>query len=131
MALLVAAGAQLMCTMGTTPSPLTLLPGPPHDALAPLPLAVVTDFVPMTNIKSFGMCNSPANPQVAAATAAASGVLTPQPCIPATAAPWAPPSPTVLISGVPAFDQTSTCQCTWIGTIGVVSPAQAAAVTVP
>ena len=59
MAVLVANGAQILCDMGTTPSLLTVTPGPPHVAAAPAPavlLATVSDFVPMTNIKTFGMC---------------------------------------------------------------------------
>jgi uncharacterized protein DUF4280 len=130
MAILVAAGAQIMCDMGVAPAVLTVTPGPPHNALAPVPLAVITDFIPLTNIPTFGMCNSPANPAVIAATSAASGVFTPAPCVPATADPWAPPEP-VLVSGVPAFDQKATCQCLWAGTITVAVPGQAAAVTTP
>jgi hypothetical protein len=133
MAVLVADGAQILCDMGTTPSLLTVTPGPPHVAAAPAPavlLATISDFVPMTNIKTFGMCNSPANPAVAAATAAKSGAFTPAPCVPATADPWSPPEP-VAISADPAFDQMATCQCAWAGTIAVVDPGQALAVTVP
>lgn len=128
--LLVANGAGLVCTMGTVPSALTVVPGPPHDATVappPAPLATIQDFVPLTNIKSFGMCKSPTNPAVQAATTAASGVFTPAPCVPATAAPWAPPS-RVLLTGVPAFTQGATCQCTWQGTIKVVTPGQAGVV---
>ena len=91
MAVLVANGAQILCDMGTTPSLLTVTPGPSHVAAAPAPavlLATVSDFVPMTNIKTFGMCNSPSNPAVMAATAAKDGVFTPAPCVPATADPW-------------------------------------------
>jgi hypothetical protein len=51
------------------------------------PAANIMDHVPMLNILPFGVCSSPANPTVVAATAAALGVLTPMPCIPA---PWAP-----------------------------------------
>jgi hypothetical protein len=63
------------------------------------------------------MCMSPANPQVAAATAAALGVLTPQPCIPATTSPWAPGSKTVQVYGLAVLLQTDKCQCNWGGTI--------------
>lgn len=133
MAILVANGAELACDMGASPSLLTLTPGPPHVATAspPLaPLAVVSDFVPLTNIKTFGMCSSPFNPAVQAATTAADGVFTPAPCVPATSDPWDPPAP-VTVCGVPAFDQTATCQCAWQGTITVVDPGQTLAVTAP
>jgi Domain of unknown function (DUF4280) len=133
MAILVANGAQIMCDMGTTPSVLTVTPGPPHVAAAPVPgvlLAAISDVVPMTNIQSFGMCNSPSNPAVIAATSAASGVFTPAPCVPATVAPWSPPQ-IAADSAVPAFDQTATCQCMWAGTITVVNPGQTVAVTAP
>jgi hypothetical protein len=133
MAILVANGAQIACDLGSTPSVLTVIPGPPHKAVtAPPPtlLAVITDIVPLTNIKTFGMCSSPTNPAVIAATSAASGVFTPAPCVPAVPDPWDPPEP-VTICGVPAFDQKATCQCTWEGTIAVVNPGQATVATVP
>jgi hypothetical protein len=133
MAILVANGAQIACDMGAAPSVLTVVPGPPHVAATPAPpllLAVITDFVPLTNIKTFGMCSSPSNPAVIAATSAASGVFTPAPCVPATADPWDPPEP-VLVSGVPAFAELATCQCAWAGTIAVVNPGQVTAATVP
>ncbi len=78
----------------------------------------------MVNILPFGMCNSLANPQVAAATAAKYGTLTPQPCVPVVAAPWAPGSPTVLIGNMPALNNSSKCMCNWGGVIQVVSPGQ-------
>lgn len=78
----------------------------------------------MVNIASFGMCQSPSNPQVAAATSAALGVLTPQPCIPMTAAPWTPGSTTVLIANQPALDNPSTCVCLWGGTITITDPGE-------
>jgi hypothetical protein len=133
MTILVANGAQIACDLGDVPSVLTVVPGLPHVAAGPAPavlLAVITDFVPLTNIATFGMCNSPANPAVIAATAAASGVFTPAPCVPATSAPWDPPEP-VTVSGVPAFDQLATCQCAWGGTVSVVNPGQALAATTP
>jgi hypothetical protein len=70
------------------------------------------------------MCRSPGNPQVAAATAAAEGVLTPQPCVPATGAPWEAGSVSARIGGLPCVLVTSTCQCIWGGTISVVTPEQ-------
>jgi hypothetical protein len=46
------------------------------------------------------------------------------PCVPATATPWAPGSPTVLIGGMPALNNTSTCLCMWTGVVSVVQPGQ-------
>jgi hypothetical protein len=86
------------------------------------PLATIMDNKPLVNIPVFGMCNSPANPQVAAATAAALGVLTPMPCMPVISAPWVPGSPTVLIGGYPALSQTSMLICNWGGVIQVINP---------
>lgn len=115
--------AQLMCTFGAAPSVLTVLPV--NFTLASTqPAANIMDHVPMENIKPFGMCLSPSNPQVAAATAAALGVLTPQPCVPVTAAPWAPGSPTVMIANQPALNNMSKCECSWGGVISIVVPAQ-------
>jgi hypothetical protein len=54
-----------------------------------------------------------ANPEVASATAEALGVLTPIPCIPATASPRVPGAPTVTIGDFPALDNTSMCVCNW------------------
>jgi hypothetical protein len=70
------------------------------------------------------MCIGPSNPTVAAATAAALGVLTPMPCIPVIPAPWAPGSPTVLIGGIPALNNTSQAMCAWGGVITITSPGQ-------
>ena len=77
--------------------------------------ATIQDFAPNVNIMPFGMCTTLSNPQVAAATSAALGVLTPQPCIPVTTSPWSPGSATVQINGAPALTATSMCQCAWGG----------------
>jgi hypothetical protein len=78
----------------------------------------------MVNIAPFGMCITLTNPAVAAATSAAMGVLTPQPCIPVTAAPWAPGAPTVLVKNMPALNNSSKLMCNWGGVIQVVVPGQ-------
>ncbi|HRW05750.1 MAG TPA: PAAR-like protein, partial [Caldilineaceae bacterium] len=70
------------------------------------------------------------NPQVAAATSAALGVLTPQPCIPVTTQPWAPGSPMVTIRNQPALNNGSTCLCQWGGVITITNPGQTK-VTIP
>ena len=118
-------GAQLSCSFGLAPSSLTVLPSNQSQSENQV-AATIMDTIPMTNIMPFGMCASPANPQVASATAAALGVLTPQPCIPATTSPWAPGSPNVLIINQPALDSASTCMCMWTGVITIGMPATTA-----
>jgi hypothetical protein len=83
------------------------------------PIATVNDFQPVVNIAPFGMCQSPANPQVAAATAAAMGTLTPQPCMPMTTAPWSPGSSDVTVQDMKALTSDSKCNCTWTGSIEI------------
>jgi hypothetical protein len=116
-------GAQLMCSFGSSPSTLTVLPVNRTD-IANQPEATIQDHIPMVNIMPFGMCLTPSNPQVAAATAAALGVLTPQPCIPVTSTPWAPGAPIVTIANQPALDNISTCSCAWGGLIAILNPGQ-------
>jgi len=120
---LVTSGATLKCTFGTTPSSLMVLPTNLVNASSQ-PAATIMDSKPMVNIMSFGMCIGPSNPQVAAATAAAMGVLTPQPCIPVTSSPWTPGSPTVMIKNSPALNSSSTCMCNWGGVITILAPGQ-------
>ena len=119
MAMQVCMGAMMMCTMGIAPSSLVVLPSN-MVMTDEMPDANIMDFIPMVNIMTFGMCMSPANPMVAAATAAAMGVLTPMPCIPMTMAPWVPGAPTVLLAEMPTLDSTSTLMCMWAGVITFV-----------
>ncbi len=116
-------GAMLMCSFGVAPSVLTVLPIN-RTLTSNMPAANIMDHVPMVNILPFGMCITPTNPAVAAATAAAMGVLTPMPCVPVTPAPWVPGSPTVLLGNMPALNNTSTLMCTWGGVITVTVPGQ-------
>jgi hypothetical protein len=118
---LVVNGAQLQCDQGLAPSSLNVLPvnGTVGDEK---PVATVNDFAPMVNIAPFGMCRAMANPQVATATAAAQGVLTPQPCIPVTTGPWTPGSSIVTINGQAALTSDSRCMCSWTGNITITSP---------
>src|ERR1700735_4045149 len=105
MAVQVVMGAMLQCSFGAAPSSMVVLPT--NQTMAGgVPAATIMDNAPLMNIMPFGTCSSPANPTVAAATAAALGVLTPMPCIPATAAPWAPGAPTVTIGGMAALDNS-------------------------
>ena len=122
MACQVCSGATLQCSFGTAPSVMNVLPQ--NRVLTGTPDANIADHIPMANILPFGLCTSLANPTVAAATAAALGVLTPMPCIPATAAPWIVGAPTVLLANMPTLNNTSKLMCTWAGVISVVNPGQ-------
>lgn len=116
-------GAMMTCTFGVAPSTLIVTPENLTNA-ANKPAATIMDNIPMKNIMPFGMCNSPSNPTVAAATSAALGVLTPMPCIPVTAAPWAPPATKMLIKNKPALLNNAKLMCNWGGMISISNPGQ-------
>ena len=71
----VCTGAALQCSFGSAPSTFAAS-GVQVDATAAA--GVVSDVTP-SNVPPFALCTSLANPQVAAATSAAMGALTPQP----------------------------------------------------
>jgi len=123
MGVAVCMGAMLKCSFGVAPSSLVVLPQN-RVLVSNMPMANIMDNKPMVNILTFGMCQSPANPVVAAATAAALGVLTPMPCIPATVAPWTPGNPVTMIGSMPVINNSSTLMCTWGGAITITSPGQ-------
>jgi hypothetical protein len=122
MAKLVVDGAKLKCSEGMAPSALTILPVGPASAGAQ-PAATVMDMKPMVNIAPFGMCQAQANPQVAAATVAAMGVLTPMPCLPVISGPWSPGVAIATIDEDKALTSDSKCTCLWTGTIEITDPA--------
>jgi len=111
-------GATLSCPFGAAPVPFNALPIP-RVMVGGRPAGVLTDMAPIVNIPPFGTCCSLANPTVAAATAAALGVLTPMPCIPVPAGPWLSPVPKVLIGGRQAISDGSKLMCAWGGQISV------------
>jgi len=123
MAKQVVMGAMMQCTFGMAPSSLIVI-SQQQELSGGVLAATIMDHAPIANIPPFGMCTTPTNPVVASATAAALGVLTPMPCIPATATPWAPGSPTHLINNFPALNNTSKCMCTWGGVISITMPGQ-------
>ena len=114
----VVAGALCQCSFGAAPSALGVLPSNMTNAVGPA-AATIMDNAPMVNILPFGTCSSLANPTVASATTAAQGVLTPMPCIPVTSAPWVSGSPTVMIGGLPALNDSSQLMCSWAGVISI------------
>lgn len=110
----------MTCTFGMAPSTLNVLPT--ARVMSAMPLASIMDYAPMVNIMPFGMCTCMGNPTVASATAAALGVLTPMPCIPATAAPWTPGVPQVLVGGNPVLNNQCRLLCSYGGMIQFTNP---------
>lgn len=121
MGTVVVSGAKVKCPFGTSPSCLAV--GSNSGCLAgSKPIATITDV----NISSFGMCSSMTNPQVAAATAAAMGVLTPQPCGFVPAGVWSTARAGILIDGKPILTNDATIICALgMGTISLIDPGQA------
>jgi len=111
----VCTGALMKCSFGMAPSVFNATPRPVMTSFKPA--GTIMDHAPIVNVPPFGMCTCPANPSVAAATAAAMGVLTPMPCVPVLPAPWVTGAPTVLITNFPALDDVATLMCTWGGVI--------------
>jgi len=116
-------GAMMLCTFGAAPGSLIVLPANKTMA-GSMPAANIMDYKPMVNIPTFGMCMSMANPATAAATSAASGVLTPTPCVPVTSAPWIPGATASMIANMPALHNGCTCICSYGGTISITYPGQ-------
>lgn len=110
------AGGVMMCSFGLAPSTLNALPIP-RVMVEGRPVADITNVAPGLNLPPFGMCSSLANPMVAAATAAALGVLTPMPCLPAVVGTWLPKAPQTLVAGKPVLVGGSTCNCAYGGVI--------------
>lgn len=122
MGILVTAGTMCKCSFGAAPCPIVV--NSQQNGIASNSIvATIFDNTP-ANLSTFGMCTSMANPTVSAATAAALGVLTPQPCTPMLTAPWTMGSSTVLFQNKPALLQNSQLLCMWGGIIQIVQPLQ-------
>ena len=100
------------CSFGTLPAPLPVTSQMTVQTCNLLQATVMDNKIP-----TFGICTSPSNPTVAAATAAALGVLTPMPCVPVTPAPWVPGVPTVQVCGKLMLNNTSKLMCAYGGVI--------------
>ena len=111
MAQIVVNSAQVTCSFGITPAPLVVT-SQQKVLIGGLPAATINDGS-SSNMVSFGMCSSLMNPAVAAATAAALGVLTPQPCKPMFLGKWIPNHPKVLIAGKPCVANDTKCMCAY------------------
>jgi hypothetical protein len=113
----------LACSFGEAPAPFQALDLPGKMVImGAFTTATIEEIAPEVNIPTFVMCSSMANPEVASATAAALGVLTPMPCVPLIAAPWDPPSGIMTYNGVPLATVSSKCLCSWGGEISVEEP---------
>ena len=86
--------------------------------------ATVQDFAPNVNIMPFGMCTTPSNPQVAAATSAAIGGADPATVHSGDDLAVDPRVATVQINGAPALTNSCMCQCAWGGVITISNPGQ-------
>lgn len=106
-------GAMLTCPMGVAPSSLVVIPKGQPVMAGGQPVATIQDMVPFTNIMSFGMCNSPANP--AGMGKPPPAVPTPTACTPVISGPWTPGVPQVMVGGVPVVNATCTCICALSG----------------
>ena len=114
--------ATCTCSFGAAPAVLTVT-SQQTVSICKMPAATIQDGAALSNVPTFGMCSNPANPTVASATAAAMGVLTHMPCVPATVA-WAPGCPTVTVCKRPLLNSTSKLTCSYGGVIQVtVTPA--------
>lgn len=114
-------GAMLTCTFGVAPASLNVLPTS-RVTIEGRPAGTIADTAPIVNIPPFGMCTSLANPQVAGATSAALGVLTPMPCIPNPVGRWMPMAPRTTIGGNPALASGSMLMCAFGGQISITIP---------
>jgi hypothetical protein len=114
----VVAAAILECGMGTAPSVMVVLPTA-QVMVEARPVAVVADNIPFLNLLPFGMCQSPANPMVMAATAAALGVLTPMPCLPMPAGPWNSQVSKTTVGGKAMLGSGGTLSCAYGGSISI------------
>ncbi|MET0963302.1 MAG: DUF4280 domain-containing protein [Noviherbaspirillum sp.] len=128
MALCVCMGAMLQCSFGMARSSLVVLPAN-RSFIGAMPAANIMDNIPMVNTPPFGLCSSLANPAVAAATAAALGVLLPVPCVPVPAGPWVTGSPTALLGNMPLLNSDSRLFCAWGGVVQVAVPGQVTVMT--
>lgn len=111
----------LSCSFGTVPDTLIVLPDG-NVVIEAMLAGNMFDMIPFANIPGFILCISLVNPEVATATAAAFGVLTPMPCTPMTFEPWITEDFTVLFTDQPAIDQTSILICDYAAIIIVDEP---------
>ncbi|MDR1322131.1 MAG: DUF4280 domain-containing protein [Gracilibacteraceae bacterium] len=121
MGIAVVSGATYVCSFGTAPG--TLKAAKAGVLAGGMPAATISDAVPLASVSPCGLCTTVSNPLVASATAAALGVLTPQPCIPAPVGTWIG-GKGPLISGTPGLSGEAKLLCAYGGSLTIVSPGQ-------
>lgn len=123
MGAIVVAGALVKCPFGSAPSVLKVTSQ--NAVLAGgRPVATIQDTAPIINISGCGMCSSMNNPQVSAATAAALGVLTPQPCVSAVTGTWIAAQKNCIANGKPCLTEEATAACSYGGTLSIMDAGQ-------
>jgi len=116
-------GATLKCPMGSATSKLMMTPQHRVQSGGKFK-ASIGDAKPFVNIMPFGTCKSMANPTVAAATAAASGVLQQMPCTPVCSV-WIGGKTDFLVDGMPALMTNDKLLCTFgVGMIEIKDSGQ-------
>ena len=103
-------GAKITCSFGSNPTEL-MVTSQRKCMVCGRPAATIMDAKPGVNISSFGLCSSLLNPQVASATAAALGVLTPQPCGFIPGGMWSADKSKIILAGKPVLCNSSRLIC--------------------
>lgn len=111
---LISSNAMMSCSFGMAPA--CFQPNNCPTVLSQGMVGTAMDATP-ANILPFGTCMSLLNPAVAAATSAALGVLTPQPCTPMPAGLWITPAMTILVKNAPVLTTDAKLMCAFGGII--------------
>ena len=102
-------GGMSLCTLGSTPLPMNMLPI--HMVIGPSgPFCNIWDILPLLNVPEYGMCK-----------------LLPvssKSCTPNVISSWSAPIPTVRIGNTPVFDNSAKTNCLRMGTISILVPTQ-------
>lgn len=117
----VVTGGKAMCSMGMGTFNLTAMG---NIMIENKPVLTTKDNIPFVNVAPMGvvMCQSLANPTVASATAAALGVLTPQPCTPQFPGPWVVGTTNCRVKGMGIVDNSCSLMCAYAGKISITFP---------
>lgn len=114
----VVTGGKAMCSMG--PGGMFNISAMGNVMIENKPILTTKDTVPFMNVSPAGvMCQSMANPMVASATAAAMGVLTPQPCVPNFVGMWLPGTINCKCKFMGLVDSSCSLMCAYAGKLSI------------